>query len=250
MVRTGFVRSFAVLIALLSTSYIVFAQQPSARSQEISDSDGIPVLVKHLPNWQTLRNRAFLTGNLSELKSVVENQPVLDRIEFIPGTEAVTAPYDAGRLLIIEYPSPQWSTNTDNVINQYLNETGGSFVYRRIGNYNVFVFEPSDIEAATALLNEVKYEKNIQWLGKDPFAQSRAERHFVITTSDIFLSTVLAIVLGIGFSIVGGLAAGSVFFLMRERRRAGSSEFSDAGGMTRLNLDSLTPDLSQKLLED
>jgi hypothetical protein len=37
---------------------------------------------------------------------------------------------------------------------------------------------------------------------------------------------------------------------MRERRRAGMGEFSDAGGMIRLNLDSLTPELSSNLLKD
>jgi hypothetical protein len=72
----------------------------------------------------------------------------------------------------------------------------------------------------------------------------------VVTTSDIFLSTVLVIVLGMGLSIVGGLVFGFVYFLMREHRRAGMAEFSDAGGMIRLNLDRLTPDLSRNLLKD
>ena len=217
----------------------------------MSDEDGVPVLIKHLPNWKTVQGRAYLTGDLQQLKTVVTGQPVLDRIEFIPGTEAVTAPYDSGRLVIIEYPSPAWSTEIDNRISQYVNETGGgSFAYRRIGNYNAFVFEPTSAEAAADLLQQVKYEKSIQWLGNDPFAQSRAERHFVVTTSDIFLSTVLVIVLGMGLSIVGGLTFGYVYFLMRERRRAGMTEFSDAGGMIRLNLDRLTPDLSRSLLKD
>jgi hypothetical protein len=250
MSRVVLLRSLYTLTVLFLISYSLFAQQPAGRGQEVSDEDGIPVLVKHLPNWESVKDRAFLTSDVQQLRLAVGPQPVLDQIEFIPGTEAVTAPYNAGRLVIIEYPSPQWSTDTDKKVLEFQNETGGSFIYRRIGNYNAFVFEPTDAEAATALLQQVKYEKSIQWLGKDPFAQSRAERHFVITTSDIFLSTVLVIVLGIGLSIVGGLGAGLMYFLMRERRRAGMSEFSDAGGMTRLNLDALTPDLSRNLLNE
>jgi hypothetical protein len=180
---------------------------------EVSDEDGIPVLVKHLPNWTSVRAQAYLTNDLGQLKGIVTAQPVLDRIEFIPGTEAVTAPYDAGRLVIIEYPSPAWSAEIDNRVTQYVNETGGGqFAYRRIGNYNAFVFNLTDAEAAAGLLDQVKYEKNIQWLGNDPFAQSRAERHFVVTTSDIFLSTVLAIVLGMGLSIIGGLCSVTFIF--------------------------------------
>ena len=222
-------------------------------SFEVSDIDGIPVLIKHLPQWTSVREKATLTTDLAVLRAAVGGNPVLDRIEFIPATEAVTAPYEAGRLVIIEYPSPQPSVETDNIVHQYLAENGGNagFVYRRIGNYNVFVFEPTDPEAAVGLLDQVKYEKHIQWLGEDPFAQNRAERNFVITTSDIFLSTLFAILIGIGFSIVGGLLAGWIYFMMRERRRAAMPEFSDAGGMTRLNLDSLTPDFTpHRLLKD
>jgi hypothetical protein len=238
-----FLSSIVFLSFLFSASYSLIAQQPAAKSIEVSDEDGVPVLVKHLPQWETVRARAVLTSDLQSLKNAVGQQPVLEQIEFIPATEAVTAPYDAGRLVIIEYPSPQWSTEMDNRVTRYSSENGGGFAYRRIGNYNAFVFDPASAEAAAALLDQIKYEKNIQWLGRDPFAQNRAERHFVVTTSDIFLSTVLVIILGMVISIIGGLIAGAVFFMLRERRRAGMSEYSDAGGMTRLNLDSLTPNL-------
>jgi hypothetical protein len=164
----------------------------------------------------------------------------------VPGTEAVTARYDAGELLIIEYPGPQASVETDGKVAQYLESTGdATTAYRRIGNYNVFVFGVKDPAAANALLDQVKYEKNIRWLGDDPFYQNRAERNFVVTTSDIFLSTVLIIILGMGGSVVAGLGAGLVYFMLRERRRSQMTEFSDAGGMIRLNLDNLTPDISQ-----
>ena len=122
-------------------------------------------------------------------------------------------------------------------------ERDASTVYRRIGNYNAFVFDAADPAAANALLHQVKYEKHIQWLGKNPFLIS-AERAFVLQTSDLFMSTVIVILIGIGFSIVGGLLVGLVFFRLRNQKRASMPTFTDAGGMTRLNLDGFTPDIS------
>jgi hypothetical protein len=124
-------------------------------------------------------------------------------------------------------------------------------VYRRIGNYNAFVFDSQDEAAANALLEQVKYEKNVHWLGKDPFLLKRAERAFVLTTSDIFLTTTLVIVGGLGLSALAGIFVGIIFFYMREQKRATMATFSDAGGMTRLNLDGYTPQVSpDRLLND
>ena len=99
------------------------------------------------------------------------NRPVLELIDFEAGTEAVTAKYDAGKLLIVEYLTPQGSVDADNKIKQKLAEEQDSQIfYRRIGNYNAFVFDGNDKTAAKALLDQVKYEKEIQWLGYNPFA--------------------------------------------------------------------------------
>jgi hypothetical protein len=44
---------------------------------------------------------------------------------------------------------------------------------------------------------------------------------------------------------------GLLFYYIREQKRASMNEFSDAGGMTRLNLDELTPGISpDRLLKD
>jgi len=140
-----------------------------------------------------------------------------------------------------EYTSPQGSVDADTKFKAELASSGDTTtVYRRIGNYNAFVFDAQDSAAAAALLDQVKYEKNIQWLGNNPFRIS-AERAFVLTTSDIFLSTVLVIVMGIGIAVIGGLIAGFVYFQLRERRRSAMGAYTDAGGMTRLNLDGFTP---------
>jgi len=37
-----------------------------------------------------------------------------------------------------------------------------------------------------------------------------------------------------------------LFYLIREKKRSRLSTFTDAGGMTRLNLDGFTPDITPK----
>ena len=245
-----------VLIAFLACiAPSVVEAQPSrdhTKSQEVSEADGIPVLLKHLPDWESVSSRAVFASDRDSIRAAAGGRPVVDLIDFTPGTEAASAVYPAGQLLIIEFPSPQQSVEADTRFRSFLEQNSdGRTVYRRIGNYNAFVFGVSDADAANALLDQVRYEKNIQWLGEDPFLFERLERNFVVTTSDLFISTVEVIVLGMLFSIIGGLVVGFVFFQLRERRRASMKEFSDAGGMTRLNLDGFTPEIStSRLLEE
>lgn len=248
MSKAVFAKYFFLILALPAAFVGAVAQSPPAnvRSMEVSESDGIPVLIKHLPNWENLRGRTTFANNAEPLKAALGPRGVLDLIDFSGGTETVTAPYDAGKLLIVEYTTPQASVEADNTFKARLAEGGetGMTVYRRIGNYSAFVFDATGEAAANALLDQVKYEKYVQWLGKNPFLQKQAERAFVITTSDIFLSTVIVILIGIGFSVVGGVLSGFVFFNVRERKRASMPTFSDAGGMTRLNLDGFTPEIA------
>ena len=247
MIRFAPVFFLLCLLLVVAEPVLCVDQAPEAlpKSQEISDGDGIPVLIKHLPDWQNVSSQTAFANNSDDLRRDLGPRPILNLIEFVPGTEAVTAHYDAGTLLIVEFPSPQVSVETDGRLTQFLAGPGqnSQTVYRRIGNYNAMVLDVTSTDAATALLDQVKYEKNVQWLGENPFMYKRAERSFVVTTSDIFLSTVLVIVLGMGLSIVGGLASGVVFFFLREKRRAAMTQFTDAGGMTRLNLDGFTPDI-------
>ncbi len=240
----------AIFLALL-LSISVFPQDVGSlqyKSQEVSELDGIPVLIKHLPDWENRRDTTQFIRNTAELKNAVGERTIVDVIDFSAGTEAVTAQYDAGRLLIVEFASPQGSIDADQKIQAAIeqNDDGRTF-YRRVGNYNVVVFDATGSWAASALIDEVKYEKQIHWLGDNPFAIS-AERAFVLTARDIFTSTMLVIVGGVVFSILGGLVVGFIFFNSRERRRAAMTTFSDAGGMTRLNLDGFTPDIVPKRL--
>ncbi len=223
-----------------------FAQNNSAadaKSREVSDGDNIPVLTKHLPDWENALNRATYILDRNDLQNALGNRPALDLIEFQSGTEAVTAAYDQGRLLIVEFSTPQASLDADAKITQTLaqNSPNPPIIYRRIGNYNAFVFDSTDESAANLLLDQIKYEKNVQWLGEDPFYLKRAERTMARGLSEVFIATVLWIVGGLGLAILAGIGAGLLFYRRRERQRVGMKEFSDAGGMTRLNLDGFTP---------
>lgn len=253
--KNSWLLKFLLLIgAALLVSNGVIAQNssaPQSRSREISEDDGIPVLTKHLPDWENTRNRATYILNQNDLQKALGTRPVFDLIEFETGTEAVSAPYEAGKLLLIEYMTPQSSIDADGKINQRLAEIGqnDSIVYRRIGNYNAFVFDVTDRTAANALLDQIKYEKNVQWLGEDPFLLKRAERAIVQGLSQVFVATVFTIVGGIGLAILLGLIVGYIYFRLSEQRRSTMREFTDAGGMTRLNLDGFTPPIvSDRLL--
>lgn len=251
MNKTGLIKFLFLVYVSLSANFVVSAQAqnaPTQKTQEISDADGLPVLLKHLPEWENVRNGAAFATNSDDLRKVLGERPIYDLIDFAGGTEAVTAAYPQGKLLIIEYAAPQSSVEMDNKTAQRLTEIGQTqnIVYRRIGNYNAFVFDASDAAAANALLDQVKYEKDVQWLGENPFMLRRAEYAFVQTTSQIFVATTLVIVLGIGLSVLCGIIVGIIFFYLRDQRRATTAAFSDAGGMTRLNLDDLSAQIVPK----
>lgn len=244
----------AALFLACITSLSSFGQSVGSvpyKSQEVSEIDGIPVLIKHLPDWESVHARTTFAKNVGELKSALGERPLLDLIDFAAGTEAVSAQYDAGKLLIVEYTSPQGSVDADTKFTAAIAENRDTTtVYRRIGNYNVLVFDAADKSAAGALLDQIKYEKQIHWLGDNPFRIS-AERAFVLTMADIFMSTVFVIVIGIVTSIIGGIIVGFFFFYFRDGSRSKMTTYTDAGGMTRLNLDGFTPDIvPERLFKD
>ncbi len=240
-----------IVLGLFSLPSAARAEQLTG-SQEVSESDGTPILLKHLPDWQAVRPNAVFIKSRDSMAAALGERAVLEPVEFTAGTEAVAAPYPEGKLFLVEYMTPQASTEADARFAQKIAENPDPNThYRRIGNYSAFVFDAPDPAAAAALLDQIKYEKTVQWLGEDPFLYKKLERAFVTTTSEVFVSTVLAIILGMGSSILVGLIVGYIYFRFREHQRAHMSAFSDAGGMTRLNLDGLTPDiLPERLLKD
>ena len=248
---SDFARSYSVrsllsnaLVLLLSTGFFATAtvgQQPSVPAQELTEDDGQPVLLKHLPDYEKVREQAVFVTDKQALKNSVANEGLLDLLEFPPGTEAVTATYPEGRLVIVEYTNPQISTEMDAKVLQFITSNPQpQSVYRRIGNYNAFVLGSVDPAPANDLLDQVKYQKTVQWLGEDPYILRRLERYMMSTSRDIAISTVLVIVFGLGSAVLIGIASGFVFFRFRDQKRSARAAFSDAGGLTRLNLDGLS----------
>jgi len=250
-VRAGILAAVAIFSAVsFSAGQRPAVSENKYKSQEIDEHTGVPVLMEHLPNYDAVAPKAVFATDLATLKRALGDRPQLDLIDFTGGTEAVTAHYDAGKLLIIEYSSPQQSVEADAQFQQAA-AADPTLEYRRTGNYNALVFDVTDKAAADSLLDQVHYQKQIQWLGENPFDQIGKERAFIIQTESLFVSTLLVIAAGIGMAIVGGLIIGSLFFLRTEKRRRRMAAFSDAGGMTRLNLDGFTPEiLPDRLLRD
>lgn len=226
------------ILLLFAVTLSVFGQSADYKSQEVSDSDGVPVLLKHLPDWETVKGQAKITNSIDEVRAEFGNAAVLSGIDLNGGAEAAYASYGDSRLLLIEYPTPQGSVAADAAIQSKLPETPGA-AYKRIGNYNALVFG-SDSAAAEALLGKIEYGKSVQWLGEDPFYLDRFGRYVALTGRDVAISTILFILGIFATAIMIGVGVGYAFFRVRENERAHRTAFSDAGGLTRLNLDELS----------
>ena len=205
----------------------------------------IPVLVKHLPNWQATGTRSSYAVTLNGLKKLVPNQQVLDSLSFAGGTEAVIANYGQSQLVIVEFTTPQFASDNDRRITAKIQELKNQSQtvptgYRRVGNYSVFVFNASDEKTANELIDQVKYEQVVQWLGDDPYLYERVQRYVLRKTSGVVIAVLessgLSVLLCLG---VGGLFGTLLFRRRRARQRQGEA-YSDAGGMVRLNLDEVT----------
>ena len=232
---------FAAVFTVIAATFAVAQTQPAA-SQPVTE-DETPVLIKHLPNWETAGKNARYILTLDELKRNVVNQPIVDSVSFEGGTEAVAASYGQAQLVIVEFSTPQFSVENDQRIAAKIQELKSQTqpvptAYRRVGNYSVFVFNGSDEASANQLIDQVRYEKVVQWLGDDPNMADRLQRYFAQTSAGVLI----AVLKSSGLSLLACLAIGGVFgfLLFRQRRAQAAAVFSDAGGSVRLNLDELT----------
>ena len=205
--------------------------------------DEIPVLVAHLPDSQNAQQHAVYAVNIDTLRNNVPNQPVLNVVSFDGGAEAVAANYGQSQLVIIEFTTPQFSIDNDQRIWTRIAELKAKgeptpTAYRRVGNYSVFVFNAPDEKTANALVEQVKYEQIVQWLGDDPHLAERLQRYFTQTSAGVLV----AVLKSSGLSLILCLAIGGLIgtMLFRHRRAQKAAAYSDAGGSIRLNLDELT----------
>ncbi|HEX8721948.1 MAG TPA: hypothetical protein VF736_15035 [Pyrinomonadaceae bacterium] len=246
--------SAVMLLALAAAG--AAARQPGAGASDVGAAAGdVPVLVMHLPDWEKkVGEGAAYAASLPELLKAAGERPALDAFDFDEGTEAATAQYEGGRLVIVEFPTPQHSVDADARINERIAQLRAAgrpvpSAYKRVGNYSVFVFDAPDAASAEKLLSGVKYEKDVRWLGRNPHAEEIATRAYTSTMGGVILTTLittgLAILLCLG---VGGLVGGFVF-LRRRARHDAEEIYSDAGGMVRLNIEELNaPPPSARLL--
>jgi hypothetical protein len=227
-------------------------QLANALAQQLdSGEDDVPVLIKHLPNWETVQPQASYVVSLHGLKNLLPQQRALDVISFEGGAEAALANYDAGRLLIIEFNTARIASDNDWNIKTKINELRGAgenanalpSAYRRVGNYSVFVFGAPSEQVANELIDQVKYQQVVQWLGDNPYAYEEATREFTETTLGVFVSVVKASGLALVTCFAVGGFFGALLFSRRRARQRNVEAYTDAGGMLRLNLDEMTPEI-------
>jgi len=213
--------------------------------------DDVPVLVKHLPDWPNLKGRVSYAVNEETLRNWFSDQPVLQAVDFLGGAEAVTETYDSGTLVIIEFNTAKIAGDNDWNIKTKINELRSPTqpvgmpipsAYRRVGNYAVFVFGAPSEPVANELIDQVKYQQIVQWLGNDPYAYERATREFTETTLGVLVSVVKASGLALVTCLAVGGFLGALLFSRRRARQRNVEAYSDAGGMLRLNLDEMTPE--------
>lgn len=230
------------------------------------EAGGVPVLVRHLPNWEQVAPNIDYAVSLNALKSKTFPDSVLNALDFSGGTEAATAlyapdgssaqanfPAQATRLVIVEHLTPQLASENlrrvDAVINERrANNQSVPTLFNRTGNYLVFVFNAPDEKIAVGLANRVRYEQDVRWLGDDPFLQQKAERYYTTTTLGMLLASLKIAALGIALCLCLGGVVGGFVFMRRRSQSAQTNVYSDAGGMVRLNIDALTDAPKNNLL--
>ena len=215
-------------------------------AERLDKSEGeIPVLIKHLPNWEQAQKSVVYLSRFAHLGQVVQSQPVLSAVSTEGDGDAVVAKYGSTQVLLIEFNTPQLASDNDQRIVNRIQELRNQAKpvpsgYRRVGNYAVFVFDATNEQAAKELIDQVKYEQVVQWLGENPNILKEAERRYVETTLGVFLSVVKASGLAaLGCFAVGGFL-GALLFTRRRAQQKTVEAFSDAGGMVRLNIDELS----------
>jgi hypothetical protein len=213
----------------------------------------IPPLVKHLPDWQKVEPDVSYAMDPLTLKGIVKEQQILGAISFDGGTEAVAARYGQSQLVIVEFTTPQLAGDNDRRIVEKIQELSkegkpAPTAYRRVGNYSVFVFNAPNEQTANQLIDQVKYEQVVQWLGDNPNWLKEAQRQYTETMLGTFVSVMkasgLAAVLCFG---IGGFL-GAVLFAKRRAEQAAQRAYSDAGGMMRLNIDELSAETDPRRL--
>lgn len=217
-------------------------------SSNLDQGEGdIPALLKHLPNPEEAQKTAVYLNSFTNLNELALQQGVLSAVESGGNADAALAAYGPSKVLIVEFNTPQLAGDNDRRIMARIQELWklgqpAPAAYRRVGNYSVFVFDAPDEQTAKQLIDQVKYEQVVRWLGENPNIFKEAEKRYINTT----LGVLVAVLKASGYALImclglGGLLGGLLFTYRRAQQKAVTA-YSDAGGMLRINLDELTPE--------
>jgi hypothetical protein len=228
----------------------------NALAQSLSDGldkgDGdIPVLIKHLPSPDEAQKNAIYLNSFNTLTGLAPQQPVLTAVQGDGNADAAFASVGSSKILILEFNTPQLATENDGRIIARIHELWNlgqpaPTAYRRVGNYSVFVFDAPDSQTANQLIDQVKYEQVVSWLGNNPNILRQAQERYVDTT----LGVLIAVLKASGYAAIAclgvGALIGGLLFTYRRNQQRTVTAYSDAGGMMRLNLDEMTTDLPER----
>ncbi len=120
--------------------------------------------------------------------------------------------YGPSKVLVVEFNTPQLAIENDQRIIARIQELWklgqpAPTAYRRVGNYSVFVFDAPDEQTAKQLIDQVKYEQVVQWLGENPNILKEAQKHYINTT----LGVLVAVLKASGYALIGCLGMGGLF---------------------------------------
>lgn len=214
-----------------------------------------PLLPTYLPDQSKIADsEKYLVGPES-VAGVSAISDLKDAIDFAGGTHAAVAEYSNGNgkmsIILVEFQSPQFAIDGLAKIQAHFNalnpEEQKKRILRRVGNYAVEAVNVSDAEKAEEVLKQVKYMVSVHWEGKSnaaipiPFRPTDPSAiREVVQTGQFLVATFYWIGILVVGAVVIGISVGGVFFYWRraQRRKLGMADgFTDAGGMTRLNLD-------------
>lgn len=206
----------------------------------------VPILVKHLPEWETAQANTLYLAGFRSLRGLGINQPVLEAVSSEGDADAVRATYGKTQFVLVEFNTPQLAGDNDRAITAKIEELRSQShpvpsAYRKVGNYSVFVFNAPTEQAANDLIDKVEYGQMVQWLGNNPYLLEQAQRDYYQTTAGVLVSVVKASGLSLLACLAVGGLMGALLFSRRRAQQRAAEAYSDAGGMLRLNLDDITP---------
>jgi hypothetical protein len=148
------------------------------------------------------------------------------------------------RLVLVDYQTPQLAADAERSLRAAFDalapEERAHRILKREGNFMLEATGVVDRAAAERVVGSVDYAISIKMLkGADPISQSGLNvNEEAYKAALVFFNSFAFVGLCFLGALACGLVAGAIVF--RNRRRAAANVFSDAGGMTHLDLTSPT----------